>query len=105
MAEYVEREALLAHIKDLPTWWADAGGYYSGAQKLPDGLFEPEDIIASIENAPAADVAPVVRCRECKYYDPEDWGGITCKADGGMTDPDDDSFCSQGERGESNADR
>lgn len=73
MAEYVEREALLAHIKDLPTWWADAGGYYSGAQKLPDGLFEPEDIIASIENAPAADVAPVVRCRECKYYDPEDW--------------------------------
>lgn len=61
MPEYIEREALLAHIKDLPTWWADAGGYHGGAQKLPDGLFEPEDIIASIENAPAADVAPVVR--------------------------------------------
>ncbi len=63
MAEYIERETLLAHIKDLPTWRADAGGYYGGAQKLPDGLFEPEDIIASIENAPAADVAPVVHGR------------------------------------------
>ncbi len=63
MPEYIEREALLAHIKDLPTWWADEGGYYGGPQKLPDGLFEPEDIIASIENAPAADVVPVVHGR------------------------------------------
>lgn len=59
MAEYIDRQALLAHIKDLPTWWADAGGYYGEAQKLPDGLFDPEDIIASIENFPSADVAPV----------------------------------------------
>ena len=59
MAEYIDREALLAHIRDLPTWWADDGGYFGGAQKLPDGLFDPNDIISSIENAPAADVAPV----------------------------------------------
>lgn len=70
MPEYIERDALLAHIKDLPTWWADAGGYYGGAQKLPDGLFEPEDIIASIENAPAADVAPVVHGR-WEWFDEE----------------------------------
>lgn len=56
-----------------------------------------------IDSLPAADVAPVVRCRDCRYYDPEDWGGITCKADGGMTDPDEDSFCSQGERRHSDA--
>lgn len=56
--------------------------------RLKDALAQYED----------ADVVPVVRCRDCKYYDPEDWGGITCKADGGMTDPDEDSFCSQGER-------
>lgn len=30
-------------------------------------------------------------------------GGITCKADGGMTDPYEDSFCSQGERRHSDA--
>ncbi len=52
-----------------------------------------------------SEAAAVVRCRECKYYDPEDWAGITCKADGGMTDPDEDSFCSQGERREHNEDR
>lgn len=57
------------------------------------------------DDCPLADVVPVVRCRDCKYYDPEDWDGITCKADGGMTDPDDDSFCSFGERRKSNADR
>ena len=50
------------------------------------------------DDCPLADAVPVVRCRDCKYYDPEDWDGITCKADGGMTDPDEDSFCSLGAR-------
>ena len=69
-------------------------------------LFVPfRDIKKSVNKAPTVDAVPVVRCRDCKYYDPEDWGGITCKADGGMTYPYDDSFCSQGERRESNADR
>lgn len=69
-------------------------------------LFVPfRDMKKSVNKAPTVDAVPVVRCRDCKYYDPEDWGGITCKADGGMTDPDEDSFCSLGERRESNADR
>ena len=60
MAEYIEREALIAHIKDLPTWWADAGGVYGRSMKYPEGMFDCEDVISSAENAPAADVAPVV---------------------------------------------
>lgn len=59
MAEYIEREALIAHIKDLPTWWADAGGVYGRSMKYPEGMFDCEDIVSSVENAPAADVAPV----------------------------------------------
>lgn len=59
MAEYIEREALIAHIKDLPTWWADAGGVYGRSMKYPEGMFDCEDVISSVENAPAADVAPV----------------------------------------------
>lgn len=47
MAEYIEREAALrtAHI------------------------MRPEDkcLEAAIANIPAADVAPVVRCKDCKY--------------------------------------
>ena len=63
MDEYIEREALIAHIKNLPTWWADAGGVYGRSMKYPEGMFDCEDVISSVENAPAADVAPVVHGR------------------------------------------
>lgn len=63
MAEYIEREALIAHIKDLPTWWADDGGVYGRSMKYPEGMFDCEDVVSSVENAPAADVAPVVHGR------------------------------------------
>lgn len=45
MAEYIEREAA---IESLPVAWDSA--------------------INALRNAPSADVAPVVRCRDCKYY-------------------------------------
>lgn len=63
MAEYIEKEALIAHIKNLPTWWADAGGVYGRSMKYPEGMFDCEDVISSVVNAPAADVAPVVHGR------------------------------------------
>jgi predicted RNA-binding Zn-ribbon protein involved in translation (DUF1610 family) len=56
---YIEREAFKKHIKDLPTWWADGGGVYGQAMKYPEGMFNCDDVIASIENAPAADVVEV----------------------------------------------
>lgn len=100
MAEYIEREALLAHIKDLPTWWADDGGYFGGAQKLPDGLFDPIDIISSIENALAVDAVEVVRCRDCEYsYD--DISGLCC-SHGVYVDCEvsPDFYCAEGKRKE-----
>ena len=63
MAECIEREALIAHIKNLPTWWADAGGVYGRSMKYPEGMFDCEDVISSVENAPTADVVPVVHGR------------------------------------------
>ena len=47
MDEYIEREALINHVEDLPTWGADGS------------LLDREDVIGSIENRLAADVAPV----------------------------------------------
>lgn len=61
MAEYIERESIIAHMKDLPTWWADDGGVYGKSMKYPDGMFDCEDVIGSLEGAPAADVEPVRR--------------------------------------------
>lgn len=91
MADFIDREViteyLMGRIKD----------YLEMDDRL--ATIPLKFAMAYIQHLPsAADVAPVVRCRDCRYYDPEDWGGITCKADGGMTDPDEDSFCSQGER-------
>jgi len=54
MPDYIDRDALLLHIKDLPTWWADAGGVYGRSMKYPNGMFDCEDVVSSIENAPSA---------------------------------------------------
>ena len=75
MAEYIDREKILEHIKDLPTWWADDKGMY--AKKYPDGMFDCEDVIASIENAPAADVAPVIHAIWKIKYGKEQRGDFT----------------------------
>lgn len=48
----IDADALLEHIKGLPTWWADGGGVYGQAMKYPEGMFDVEDVVSSIENAP-----------------------------------------------------
>lgn len=85
---------------------------------LAEGFAEAIRIAKYI--APTVDAVPVVRCRDCKYWGDE--AGVTVRADGvrfarckvhnlcvsgkkiGWC-PTEDDFCSQGERGESNADR
>ena len=52
-------------------------------------------ILAIVDAQPTADVAPVVRCRECKYHKPIDY----CekhKKTGWLND----DFCSRGQRKE-----
>lgn len=93
MAEYIEREALIAHIKNLPTWWADAGGVYGRSMKYPEGMFDCEDVISSVENAPAADVAPVVRCKYCGNFRQNVHGICWCDEYGGAITPED--YCSR----------
>lgn len=67
MAEYIDREKLLEHIKDVPTWEIDDKGVHD--TKYPKGMFDCEDVVSSIENAPAADVEHVIRCKDCRYSD------------------------------------
>ena len=72
------------------------------------------------DDCPLADVVPVVRCRECKYWGDE--AGVTVRTDGvrfarckvhnlcvsgkkiGWC-PTEDDFCSQGERRDGNENR
>jgi tRNA(Ile2) C34 agmatinyltransferase TiaS len=47
MAEYIDRDTLLADIDEMSIWWGDA--------------VDLDDIVANIEHMAAADVAPVRR--------------------------------------------
>ena len=95
MAEYIEREALIAHIKDVPTWLihgADDNGMYGIPTKYPDGMFDAADVVSSIENAPAADVAPVVHA---KWEFDKLWYHLNCSNCRGFVQGncDDYKFC------------
>ena len=76
MAEYIEREAA---IESLPVAWDSA--------------------INALRNAPSADVAPVVRRKDCKYWQDNNDGypHEECRWWSEET-PDANDFCSYGER-------
>ena len=89
MDEYIKRDAIKARLEDLVGWCQDL--------RKP-GL---EQALAMLIEEPAADVAPVVRCKDCKHYNM----GVCLKiySDGNIHSaawqkrkPED--FCSYGER-------
>ena len=75
MAEYIEREAAIRVV--------------SGQSSF---TMTRSSLIDSISNIPAADVAPVVRCKDCKYRYSDSW----CE----YVDDDDNFYCARGERKE-----
>ena len=87
MDEYIGKEALFAEFDRLGL------GEHSIVEKVfSDGV---RTIIAGM---PAADVAPVVRCKDCKY----NRGSKKClNPDSFFAVPKDDDFCSYGERKDS----
>ena len=93
MAEYIEREAAIAVIHK---WLSD--------------IFGIDEVECTVLNKrlnaiPAADVVPVVRCRDCKHRDPEDkkcdCGGLEHAH---MFPVADDWFCADGEREDGDGD-
>ena len=53
--------------------------------------------LSKIRKIPAADVAPVVRCRECEHW--KDWGACGHPDNGWDAPPmGPEDFCSRGER-------
>lgn len=88
MAEYIEREALLDSICH-----ETCGIAFCGATNCA--------FMAKVCSATAADVAPVVRCKDCRYWQDNN-GGYPNKKCRWREDetPDADDFCSYGERKE-----
>jgi hypothetical protein len=99
MAEYIDREALRKVLEN----WRDAHADVDDEQGC--GLLE--DVIWEVDAQPAADVAPVVRCKDCKHY--RNYQNGLCylhtepktnargySGDAVCVEPDD--FCSYGEK-------
>lgn len=85
MSKYIDREALIAEFKRLKL----------GENSFIERVFA-DGVYAIIEQFPAADVAPVVRCKDCKYY--YECGVNFCDRLGMDCPGDSDFFCSYGER-------
>ena len=96
MDDYISREAALS-LKYQ---------YYSHSTNCYESVIHADDL----RNLPAADVAPVVRCRECELWN--DWdhagrkelGNFVCSCahwsneDGYIVYTKPDDYCSYGER-------
>lgn len=87
MAEYIEREEL---VRQIICNMAE----FIGA---PDDVLKHDEqcnyAIFCVESAPAADVAPVVRCRDCANFRQNVHGVCWCDEYGGAITPED--YCSR----------
>lgn len=97
MAEYIEREATIKRIQEV---YCAGCNSYNGVRCRACGT---GDAIDMIEDAPAADVAPVVRCEDCVHWDddPDTYGaddGPKGKCMKSFETMCADDYCSYGER-------
>ena len=102
MAEYIEREAAIAIIEEKQKELCPVGrygrGYVYGSDREKYDAWD--EIIDALENIPSADVAPVVRCKDCKHLVAVNVNGKgipTCRVSG--MEVASDEFCSRGEKG------
>lgn len=91
MAEYIAREVLLAQLRAMES--------YNVSPMYRRGY---DDCVATVLNAPAADVAPVVRCKDCENAQNECGGMIICRVYKHIMWLQD--FCSYGKRKDGGAD-
>lgn len=95
MAEYIKREAV---FKQFDNGEADVVEIYpDGSVDYGFGASNIRDLVNSI---PAADVVPVVRCRDCMHLVAANVNGKgipTCRVSGMEVAPAE--FCSRGEKG------
>lgn len=89
---YIEREAVLDRLAKV-----NMDTYYGFTAAVQFGV---DHAIQCIKEEPAADVAPVVRCKDCRKRHTDDCSMYyACSRCGRQLDwTNDDGFCDRGER-------
>jgi hypothetical protein len=98
MAEYIRRETAIAYIREQSEECQKAFEELGGESGIYADAYN--DLAEDFYSIPAADVAPVVRCMDCKHLVSVNVNGKgipTCRVSGMEVAPDE--FCSRGEKG------
>lgn len=93
MAEYIDRKAAIKQLRDVYEYdFPTASGVFDE--------FATKIVPRVLKSIPAADVVPVVRCKDCKYAYINSFsaasGVALCSSNAKVMQQDD--FCSYGER-------
>lgn len=97
MDEYIKRKEAILTVRGYAKHSIDKG------RKSLDTVDDAIHMCDEIDRLPAADVVPVVRCKDCKYRTEERRGLVRCRAFNYMPMCV-DNFCSYGERKDGGAD-
>lgn len=92
MAEYIERDAAIAYIREQSEECQKAFEELGGESGIYADAYN--DLAEDFYSIPAADVAPVVRCMNCRSYNKPKTGWCEVHLD--REHPDD--FCGYGKQ-------
>ena len=98
MDEYISRKAAIAYIREQSEECQKAFEELGGESGIYADAYN--DLAEDFYSIPAADVAPVVRCKDCKHLVAVNVNGKgipTCRVSGMKVAPDE--FCRRGEKG------
>lgn len=75
--------------------------YKGKCGRFDDAFFMDESVCDEFNQSIKScivDAVPVVRCRDCKYLYTDEYGFLACAESGAMLAPEDDDYCSRGQR-------
>ena len=94
MAEYIERDALRDAVESIDWYSVYKGKLTAGAPSSANALYKANDIYSVIDNAPAADVVPVLHGKWLTHSDrPDNLICSVCECGFDMWKHDKHNFC------------
>ncbi len=93
MSDYIRRDALREARNLAIRAYENANVFNADAIRK-----RLKPLLDAVVDTPAADVAEVVRCKDCKNFRRNEENDPYCADRRGLSDPEPDGFCNFGER-------